>query len=101
MCTYSMRVCMNAFLRTSMQDLQRFQQAPAESVERVLDAGAQAECALQVRLAEQKVSVGLHLRSPAQQRCHIMHKLRDQAGVRVVGLTVMVRHHLQQRGRST
>lgn len=80
-----------------MQDVQRFQQAPAESIERVLDAGAQAEGALQVRLAEQQLSVGLHLRSPAQQRCHIMHKLRHQAGVCVVGLTVMVRHHLHMR----
>ncbi len=87
----------NTRLRTSMQDLQRFQQAPAESVERVLDAGAQAEGALQVRLAQQQLSVGLHLRSPAQQRCHVMHKLRDQAGVRVVSLTVMVRHHLHTR----
>lgn len=58
-------LCINICLPTSVQDFQWFQQTPAECVKRVLHAGTQAERALEVRLTEQKFSVGLHLGCPA------------------------------------
>lgn len=77
-----------------MEGVQRLQDPPPEGGQRVLDAGAQAQDALQVRLPQQLLPVGGQVRRAAQQRRHVVHKLRHQAGVGVVGLAVVIGHHL-------
>lgn len=79
---------------TFVEGVQGLQHAPLEGRQGVLHAGAQAEHALQVRLPQQLLPVCDELRRAAQQRGHIVHKLRHQAGVGVVCLAVVVRHHL-------
>lgn len=79
---------------TSVKCVQGLQHAPPEGGQGVLDAGAQAQGALEVRLLQQLLPVGDEVRRAAQQGRHVVHELRHQAGVGVVGLAVVVRHHL-------
>lgn len=78
---------------------QRLQDAPPESGHRVLDTGAQAEHALQVGLFQQQLPVSTELVSSAQQGCNTVNKLWHQAGVCVVRLAVVIRHHLEHKER--
>lgn len=92
----SQRVQMSpaAMTVTFIKCIQRLEDAPPEGGQGVLDAGAQAEDALQVGLPQQLLPVGNEVWRAAQQSRHVMHKLWHQAGVGVVCLAVMVSHHL-------
>ena len=79
---------------TFVKCIEGLQHPSAEGGQGVLDAGAQAEHALQVGLPQQLLPVGHQVGRPAQQRRHVVHKLGHQAGVGVVGLAVVVGHHL-------
>lgn len=74
--------------------IQGLEDAPPEGGQGVLDAGAQAQDALEVWLPQQLLPVGNQVRRAAQQRRHVVHKLRHQAGVGVICLAVVVGHHL-------
>lgn len=84
-------------IRTFVQVLQGLQDPPAEGGHGVLHAGAEAEQALQVRLAQQLLPVGDELRRAAEQRGHVVHKLGHQAGVGVVSLAVVISYDLAKR----
>lgn len=75
---------------------ERLEDAPAEGSHGVLHTGAQTEHALQVRLFQQQLSVCVQLMRSAQESSHTVHQLRNQTRVRVISLTVMIRHHLQR-----
>jgi len=79
---------------TFVKRIQGLQHAPPEGGQGVLDAGAQTQNALEVRLPQQLLPVGDEVRRAAQQSRHVVHKLRHQAGVGVICLAVVVRHHL-------
>lgn len=83
-------------MRTFAQVGERLQDPPAEGSHGVLHTGAQTEHALQVRLFQQQLSVCAQLLRSAQESSHAVHKLRNQTRVRVISLTVMIRHHLQR-----
>lgn len=80
---------------TFVKSIQGFQYAPPEGCQGVLDAGAQAQHALQVWLAQHLLPVGRQVRRAAQQRRHVVHKFGHQASVGIVRLAVMVCHYLQ------
>lgn len=77
---------------------ERLQDAPPESRQWVLHAGAQTEHALKVGLLQQQLPVRHELVCPAQQGGDAVHKLRHEACVRVVSLAVVVGHNLGERG---
>lgn len=87
---------MGLVLCTFAQVGKRLQDPPAEGSHGVLHTGAQTEHALQVRLFQQQLSVCAQLMRSAQESSHAVHKLRNQTRVRVISLTVMIRHHLQR-----
>lgn len=82
-----------------MQVLQGLQDPPSEGGHGVLHAGAEAEQALQVGLAQQLLPVGDELRRAAQQGGHVVHELGHQAGVGVVSLAVVISYDLGERER--
>lgn len=82
---------------TFVQALQGLQDPPAEGGHGVLHAGAEAEQALQVRLAQQLLPVRHELRRAAEQGGHVVHELGHQAGVGVVSLAVVVSYDLAKR----
>lgn len=75
---------------------QWLQDAPSESGHWVLNAGAQTEHALEVGLFQQQFSVRSELMRSAQQGSDTVYKLWYQAGVRVVGLAIMIRNNLEK-----
>ena len=79
---------------TFVKCIQGLEDAPPEGGHGVLDTGAQTQDALEVWLPQQLLPVGNEVRRAAQQGRHVVHKLRHQAGVGVICLAVVVRHHL-------
>ncbi len=92
---------MGLVLCTFAQVGKRLQDPPAEGSHGVLHTGAQTEHALQVRLFQQQLSVCAQLMRSAQESSHAVHKLRNQTRVRVISLTVMIRHHPAERTRDS
>lgn len=89
---------------TFVKCIQGLEDPPPEGGQGVLDTGAQAQDALEVGLPQHLLPVGNEVRRAAQQCRHVVHKLRHQAGVGVVRLAVVVRHHLgatEGRGQET
>ena len=77
-----------------MQADKGLQDAPTEGGGGVLDAAAQAQSALELRLLQQQLAVGAELRRPGQKGRHAVDELRNQTRVGVVGLAEVVGHHL-------
>lgn len=86
---------------TVSQGDKRFQHAPFESSHRVLHTGSEAEHALELRLLDQKVSVGSQLVGAAEQGRHAVHELGHQARVGVVSLAVVIGHHLREEAEES
>lgn len=61
----------------------------------VLDAGAQAEHALEVGFFQQQLSVCAQLVGSAQQGSNAVDKLRNEASVGVICLAVVISHNLE------
>lgn len=79
---------------TFIKCIQWLKDTSPEGGQGVLDAGAQTKDALQVWLPQQLLPVGNEVWRAAQQSRDVVHKLWHQAGVGVIRLAVMVRHHL-------
>lgn len=82
---------------TFVQILQGLQDSPPKGGHGVLDAGPQAEHALQVGLSQELLPVGDELRRAAEQRGHVVHELGHQAGVGIVRLAVVIGDDLAER----
>lgn len=96
-CLYGASVC--GFI-TLAQAGYGFQDSLSEGSDGVLNAGSQTESVLKVGLLCQQLPVWGELWGSGQQGGDTVHKLWNQAGVGVIRLTEMVRHHLtEERGR--